>query len=809
MIPPRDSRPARSANRPSGSDIALEAVGPVLTLAAAFSLIRVFAGAEWVLPVFTAAGAAHLLALLLRRLGFGALASAAACAVGLVLTVSWTRYGHTLFWGMPSGDTLSALATDLEDAWAAFGDISTPADPLSGFLVSAMAAVWLMAFLIDWTALRRRALFVSVAAPIAAVGFVGLVGDTRYRILTIGAFTAALLLFVSVHRVAARTANAAWLGGASQARSGRRALLGASAAIAAASVAAAVAAGPVLGGGEDPVFNLPESIQGASAGSKRVVVSPLVDIRDRLASQAETPMFRVRTEERAYWRLTSLNRFDGAVWTSQADYAARPGPLPSLFQSGSTVQQSVQEFSIEQLGAVWLPAAFEPRYVASETANISYEPSSSTLIAGRSLDNSNGLSYTVSSALPRFDPAKLENIPLGTPLDPEMARSGASGVSGDDTSLPSDFSPRVRRLAAAIAGGAGSGYEQSLALQEFFRSGAFEYDLSVGSGHSSDRVEDFLDARRGYCEQFAGAFAAMARSLGLPARVAVGFTVGDADPSEPNLYVVRGKHAHAWPEVYLAGAGWVAFEPTPGRGAPGAQNYTGVAENQVGGSPQPDDSAVELASESRGFPGALTDFGGLPTAAPADFGEGGNAVGDGSGGTSTRAWAALAALVAIVSGIGLFPVLRTRIRHSRRRRRYMEISGSKKPGSRAEITLLWAKTLDSLALASMAPRSHETHDEFARRASGQVPLHSPDLRRLAELAAAAAFAPSEPTEDHRQLARDHERSVRAEMGLRVGRARKLMAAYLPRKLSTRRPRPGVKDASGREARLGAWSETRR
>ena len=68
----------------------------------------------------------------------------------------------------------------------------------------------------------------------------------------------------------------------------------------------------------------------------------------------------------------------------------------------------------------------------------------------------------------------------------------------------------------------------------------------------------------------------MARSIGLPSRVAVGFTPGVTDEVDRNLYSVRGEHAHAWPEVYINGAGWVAFEPTPHRGAPGAANYTGV-----------------------------------------------------------------------------------------------------------------------------------------------------------------------------------------------------------------------------------------
>ena len=74
----------------------------------------------------------------------------------------------------------------------------------------------------------------------------------------------------------------------------------------------------------------------------------------------------------------------------------------------------------------------------------------------------------------------------------------------------------------------------------------------------------------------------MARSIGLPTRVAVGFTPGDEDPNKPgHCTTCRGTHAHAWPEVYFPGQGWVPFEPTPTRGAPNAQQYTNVPEQQA------------------------------------------------------------------------------------------------------------------------------------------------------------------------------------------------------------------------------------
>ena len=91
----------------------------------------------------------------------------------------------------------------------------------------------------------------------------------------------------------------------------------------------------------------------------------------------------------------------------------------------------------------------------------------------------------------------------------------------------------------------------------------------------------FLAQRRRYCEQFAGTYAAFARVLGLPSRVAIGFTPGEQ--RDDGRYYVQDKHAHAWPEIYFDRVGWVPFEPTPGRGSPGAERYTGVAAAQADG----------------------------------------------------------------------------------------------------------------------------------------------------------------------------------------------------------------------------------
>ena len=120
-------------SRISGAwEAALEATGPVLTAATAFSLIRVFEGDGWVLPVYVAAAISHLLAIAIRRIGWGMLVSALASGVGLVLTVTWSHYWSTVFWGIPAGNTWAELGGDLEQAWTVFGELSPPVKPSRG-----------------------------------------------------------------------------------------------------------------------------------------------------------------------------------------------------------------------------------------------------------------------------------------------------------------------------------------------------------------------------------------------------------------------------------------------------------------------------------------------------------------------------------------------------------------------------------------------------------------------------------------------------------------------------------------------------
>ena len=154
----------------------------------------------------------------------------------------------------------------------------------------------------------------------------------------------------------------------------------------------------------------------------------------------------------------------------------------------------------------------------------------------------------------------------GTAMD--RAPSGATEVSSAYREVPPSVSSEVRSLAAAVTGGAPTRFRKARALQQWFREdGGFRYDDTAIEDADAGDLDSFLDesGRVGYCEQFAASMAIMARILGIPARVAVGFL--EPRPAGANTWEFSSHDLHAWPELYFPGSGWVRFEPTPGQRA--------------------------------------------------------------------------------------------------------------------------------------------------------------------------------------------------------------------------------------------------
>jgi transglutaminase-like putative cysteine protease len=130
--------------------------------------------------------------------------------------------------------------------------------------------------------------------------------------------------------------------------------------------------------------------------------------------------------------------------------------------------------------------------------------------------------------------------------------------------LPADLPATIRNKALQVTAGANTPFEKAAALEQFLRTYSINYDIAAAPP-KQDSVEYFLfDVEEGYFDYHASAMVVMLRSLGIPARIAVGYVIRGTDRvPQTNVYIVREANAFAWPEVYFPGLGWVEFNPTP------------------------------------------------------------------------------------------------------------------------------------------------------------------------------------------------------------------------------------------------------
>ncbi|NJN55134.1 MAG: transglutaminase domain-containing protein [Anaerolineae bacterium] len=159
--------------------------------------------------------------------------------------------------------------------------------------------------------------------------------------------------------------------------------------------------------------------------------------------------------------------------------------------------------------------------------------------------------YTANSRLVTASPAQLRQARLED-VPPVLAARY--------TALPDDVPLRVVALARDVAGGYDNPYDQARALEQFLRQYPYSLDTPLPP-KNSDPVEYFLfELQQGYCDYYASSMVVMARALGLPARLAVGFA--GQSPDGAGVQTIRQVNAHSWAELYFAGYGWVEFEPT-------------------------------------------------------------------------------------------------------------------------------------------------------------------------------------------------------------------------------------------------------
>jgi transglutaminase-like putative cysteine protease len=204
-------------------------------------------------------------------------------------------------------------------------------------------------------------------------------------------------------------------------------------------------------------------------------------------------------------------------------------------------------------GVSYLPVPYAPTKV---TVDGSWSADASTLMISSLDQHLAGLSYSATSQ---------EVLPTSQELD--AAGPPPADVLRQYVPFPATSGSPLRKLAQRITKHSSTLYGKAMAIQDWFtKPGRFTYTTSASQPNTLAGLLRFLTtARQGYCQQFAFGMAALARLIGIPARVAVGYTAGTRQTD--GNWLVTSADAHAWPELFFQGAGWLRFEPTPGGSA--------------------------------------------------------------------------------------------------------------------------------------------------------------------------------------------------------------------------------------------------
>jgi transglutaminase-like putative cysteine protease len=312
-------------------------------------------------------------------------------------------------------------------------------------------------------------------------------------------------------------------------------------------------------GGSGP--GLGSSIDGGT--SSGLLLDTEVSLRRNLTRGEDVEVLRYRTNDPnpSYIRLAALTRFDGVAWRRPvlSRGSADGTSAVDLLQFDPVPEVRTYTIQVSELENRLLPVPFPPRSISGTRGAWDYDPGTLTIWSPD--QRASGQRYEVQAFNVEPTAAMLSEI-----TDQDIAANLPAVPRPDSLTYPADLPQVVIDTAQRVTRGASTPYERAAALQGFFRT-SFAYSLDVTSDPDEPPFESFLADRIGYCEQFAATMAIMARIVGIPARVGVGFTTGRATAN--GEYVVTSWNAHAWPELWFPGHGWVRFEPTP-RAEPGA-----------------------------------------------------------------------------------------------------------------------------------------------------------------------------------------------------------------------------------------------
>jgi transglutaminase-like putative cysteine protease len=419
-----------------------------------------------------------------------------------------------------------------------------------------------------------------------------------------------------------------------------------------------------------------------------------------------------------YLQVYVLGRLSTSAWTlapPSNDTAVGDGRLPAVpglarATPALTVRETITLDSTLSGGSnvlSYLPLPYAPRSV---TVRGDWRVERNTLSLFTTTTALAGLRYSVTSSDVEPSPQQLRQAPA-----PPAAERGYLTV-------PQPFE-RLLPLARRVTAGQGTAYGRAVALQQWFtKPGNFTYALTPSLPPDANALINFVTkSRRGYCQQFAFAMAVMARLLGIPSRVVVGYTQGVYQGN--GIWEVRTSDAHAWPELYFAPAGWLRFEPTP-TGSPGqatasAPAYSFPPAGSTAPAPQPTSSTLAPGTQPSALPAGRKP--------PPKL----RVIGGSGRGQSGSASAPLSAALIILAVLGVAAVTPFAVRFFTRRRRWFRAADD---AGRAHAA--WLEFRDDLTDHRIASRASESPRALAGRLGASLGFTAAEREALERIALA-------------------------------------------------------------------------
>lgn len=748
-----------------------------LAVATALAFGRVFSGRAPTLQLVAAALASVAIAALFERRGL--LLATLASLAGLAFAITWIVLPQTAWYGLPSIQTLRAVGRSLEFVGQQARVRVAPTPPLPPLMLAAVTAVWTAAFSSHALAIRAGSPLLAVLPPMALVGFADTVLEDGARpIYAIVLLAAAIAVVFADGLRRVRQWGPVWSGS-------RMRRLGPSVR-GSRPVALTVIAAAVLVPGLLPGFRSGPLVDLSTAGDEGAGLDPFISIHAQLDEQAVRDLFEVETSQAQYWRLYTLDVFDGEEWRSSDPNGSAGGEsvsVPTVLPQGPAYSfppdTETQPFTFRVLSdfdaAHALPMAQSPEEITSgDLGDVTWDPYRGQAFLDGGLDA--GLEYSVRS---RIVVPTADELELVHNLTPEQY--------GRWTDLPEDaLDPRIEQIANEWTAGAASDYDKVLAIQRRFHAGGFEYDTDVEIADDADALLTFLtQTKTGFCQQYATAMAVLARELGIPARIAVGYQAGTLQ--EDGGYLVQTKNAHAWVEVFFEGYGWLQFEPTPGHGThPNAE--PGTYLNPVSQTESPDGGLTQ-AGDPLGPGGASSEEcqaasaqqrqllcnterrpernpgGGFVTPPVIDTGQP-----DETGYSVPYRLIFLGLLVALGILLIVVPIVKSAWRRRLLRR-------SREP--RDHVLAAYRVFDGEAADLGLGRREGETLDEHRARLAAAIAFTDGHLGRLTSLATRAAYASEAPTREEANASVDDARKAIRELRRDAGIIRRIVGTYRP------------------------------